>query len=48
MTAICVSRRQALVGLVGTTAAISTGALSGLGVRTANSKAPRATDRILP
>jgi glyoxylase-like metal-dependent hydrolase (beta-lactamase superfamily II) len=42
MTAISMSRRQALVGA---TAAISTGALSGLGVRTANSKAPRATDQ---
>jgi glyoxylase-like metal-dependent hydrolase (beta-lactamase superfamily II) len=42
MTAISVSRRQALVG---TTAAISTGALSGLGIRTAYAKAPRATDQ---
>ena len=42
MTAISVSRRQALLG---TTAAISSGAFSGLRVRTAHAKAPRATDQ---
>ena len=42
MTAISVSRRQALVG---TTAAISSGAFSGLRARTAHAKAPRATEQ---
>jgi glyoxylase-like metal-dependent hydrolase (beta-lactamase superfamily II) len=42
MTAISLSRRQALLG---TTAAISSGAFSGLRVRTAHAKAPRATDQ---
>ena len=42
MTAISVSRRRALLGA---TAAISTGALGGLGVQTAHAKAPRATDQ---
>jgi hypothetical protein len=42
MTAISVSRRQALLGA---TAAISSGAFSGLRVRTADAKVPPATDQ---
>ena len=42
MTAISVSRRQALVG---TMAAISSGAFSGLRARTAHAKAPRAAEQ---
>ena len=42
MTAISVSRRQALVG---TTTAISSGVFTGLGVRTAHAKGSRASDQ---
>jgi hypothetical protein len=42
MTAISMSRRQAVLA---TTAAISSGAFSGLRVRTADAKVPRATDQ---